>query len=564
MAILGNVSRYGGLLPNQNMPNPTYLENGNVNTWINNNNWEGSWVEEIPTGIVMDMIRQTSFDHLKFASRNIPFPRNSGSGRVSIKRLRPLGISVKPLPEAELPERLVGGSEKGYFVYNRYAAYMQITDVEYEQNPDEVWTAYSEDLMRSAMESMDIITRETLYKGASKGYMNGATTVDEVINKGVIYPAFNELNDPTKYGAQLTVSGLREFKNRMKKLKVPPSFGNKYYFLMDVDGLEQLKRDQELKSWVFSTDPSMFLTNEMYSFGDMVFYTIENAKRVKGTGANADKECGVCFLLGADAYATVQLEGSGIQIIKKEQGSAGTLDPVNQISTLAYKIPGWGVGIYRSEAIIAIHYAFGEGTIVLNGIKYNIDPTTGDVTVDNNAPYTFSALKDMGNIYMDMSDIWDGTVIYPLPYPTDQNTYVQSVKDNANSADGGTNVNNIDAMKEYLAPGLDKNQTAPTPPPTPTDISTITAVTAPTTITAANKAQVTEAEVKTALDPNVLSAVKAVDSALTAADFSYVIGGQTFPIDLSTATKVVTVKITGKGNATGTTAAINVTLPIIP
>lgn len=105
---------------------------------------------------------------------------------------------------------------------------------------------------------------------------------------------------------------------------------------------------------------------------------------------------------------------------------------------------------------------------------------------------------------------------------------------------------------------------AATPPPTPTDISGINTIAPPSTISASSNTAVTEAEVKTALDPNVLSAVQGVKGSLTTNDFDYSISGQTFPIDLSTATKNIQVTITGKNNATGSTSAISVTLPVLP
>lgn len=93
------------------------------------------------------------------------------------------------------------------------------------------------------------------------------------------------------------------------------------------------------------------------------------------------------------------------------------------------------------------------------------------------------------------------------------------------------------------------------------DISSLNSITAPSSISATTPSATTEAEVRVALDPQVLTAVKTVDNSLTANDFTYTITGQTFPLDL-TSTKTVQIKITGINQAGGTTGNIAVVLPV--
>lgn len=445
----GQDNPYGGLLPNSAIPDPTYIDNGNVTTWVNNKNWEGSMTNEVWAELSLEMIRQTEFKHLKFVSGNaIIAPRRAGTARISYNRLRPLSVVISPLREGELPPKLTGGSEKASATYSQFAAYMQITDVEYQQNPDELFLRYGQDLMRSANETFDIITREFLYMGASYAYANGCIDIDAVAQKGVNFKSPSAGEDIWKYkgqrGAQLTFSDIREQQKLMKLFKVKPHPRNgTYIVLVGPDGIDQLRNDQEYKSWNYATDAEMYDNNNYVMVStDIAIYEIENSKRVKTT--DGLKEVGVAFILGGDCFREVKLEGSGIQLISKDFGSAGTSDPVNQTATMAWKHSGWGLAIIRSEAIIALHYALGGDASTTFGTTITWTKDGGNII--HNAPYGFTRLTDGSNFFLNLDDIYNGKVINPKPYPTDQGTFVKNQPT--------TSTSKLDAMSRYYNPAM--------------------------------------------------------------------------------------------------------------
>lgn len=443
---VGQTNPYGAMLPNTALPNPTYLGDGNTNFWINNKNWEGSLIAEVWTTLNLEMIRQTEFMHLRFATgAPIIAPRQAGTARVSYNRLRPLNVVINPLKEGELPTKLVGGSEKASATYTHFGAYMQITDVEMEQNPDEMFMKYGADLIRSARESFDIITREFMYKAASYSYANGAATVDEVAEKGVKYiypkPGDDVWKAKGQRGGQLTFNDIREQQKRMKLLKVKPhpAYG-KYIVLVGVDGIDQLRNDGQYKEWNFATDPSMYNNyDHVLVSTDIAIYEIENAKRVKTTDKSA--EVGVAFIIGNEAYKEVKLSGSDLQIIVKPKGSAGSADPLDQTATMGWKST-FGLAAIRSEALVALHYALGGDATKTFGTRITW-AEDGKGTIKHDAEYTFTTLRDGANFYLSMDDIYDWSVVNPMPYPTDQNTYVEQQKDP-----------NSKATQDYINPGI--------------------------------------------------------------------------------------------------------------
>lgn len=72
-----------------------------------------------------------------------------------------------------------------------------------------------------------------------------------------------------------------------------------------------------------------------------------------GSGAEGVAVYG-CIFLGRDAYGIVDIEGAGIETIVKGMGSAGTADPLNQRSTIGWKIPAYAAKILQQEYIVRL------------------------------------------------------------------------------------------------------------------------------------------------------------------------------------------------------------------
>ncbi|MBQ8504550.1 MAG: N4-gp56 family major capsid protein [Clostridia bacterium] len=60
-----------------------------------------------------------------------------------------------------------------------------------------------------------------------------------------------------------------------------------------------------------------------------------------------------CICLGKEAYDVIDVEGAGAEIIVKPAGSSGTADPINQRSTVGWKIPMFGAKITIPQYIFS-------------------------------------------------------------------------------------------------------------------------------------------------------------------------------------------------------------------
>ena len=64
------------------------------------------------------------------------------------------------------------------------------------------------------------------------------------------------------------------------------------------------------------------------------------------------------IVLGQYAYGITSLKGAKPRVIVKPAGSAGTADPLDQISTVGWKMDGFGVKMLQPEYAVRIECGF--------------------------------------------------------------------------------------------------------------------------------------------------------------------------------------------------------------
>lgn len=88
------------------------------------------------------------------------------------------------------------------------------------------------------------------------------------------------------------------------------------------------------------------------------FIETTEAAMFTGSGSNGGGANGQavysCLFIGKGAYKVIKIENSGAQVIVKGKGSAGSADPLNQRSTVGWKIPLFGAKIVIPEYIVRV------------------------------------------------------------------------------------------------------------------------------------------------------------------------------------------------------------------
>ena len=91
-------------------------------------------------------------------------------------------------------------------------------------------------------------------------------------------------------------------------------------------------------------------------FGVRLVETTE-AKIFEGAGASGADVASV-IVLGQYAYGVTSLKGAKPRVIVKPAGSAGTADPLDQISTVGWKMDGFGAKLLQPEYAVRIECGF--------------------------------------------------------------------------------------------------------------------------------------------------------------------------------------------------------------
>ena len=77
----------------------------------------------------------------------------------------------------------------------------------------------------------------------------------------------------------------------------------------------------------------------------------------EGGGATGN-DIASTLVLGKDAYGVIDLEGRNVHAIVKNRGSAGTADPLDQISTVGWKVAGFAAKILQDAWIARIEHGY--------------------------------------------------------------------------------------------------------------------------------------------------------------------------------------------------------------
>ncbi len=84
-----------------------------------------------------------------------------------------------------------------------------------------------------------------------------------------------------------------------------------------------------------------------------------NSVTVYPDGGGADgSDVASTLVLGKDAYGVIDLEGKNVRAIIKNRGSAGTADPLDQISTVGWKVAGFAAKILQDAWLVRIEHGF--------------------------------------------------------------------------------------------------------------------------------------------------------------------------------------------------------------
>ncbi len=275
--------------------------------------------------------------HLQFGDE-LRMPPHSGLV-MNMRKLIPLETNTKALSEGDPGESVMLAETEVTVQLQQYGEYARCTD--------------KLDLTHL---DMDIMRRTKLFGDA------GARSIDAVVREelakcaNVIYAGGKASRAELTAADKLTSRELRKAVKTLKKNHAQ-TFGGYYVAIIGPDTMYDLQEDEAFVKVSQYQDKENIYTGEVGRlFGVRLVETTE-AKIFEGVGASGADVASV-IVLGQYAYGVTSLKGAKPRVIVKPAGSAGTADPLDQISTVGWKMDGFGAKLLQPEYAVRIECGF--------------------------------------------------------------------------------------------------------------------------------------------------------------------------------------------------------------
>ncbi len=214
--------------------------------------------------------------------------------------------------------------------FSSYGQFTTLTQTLTDTNRTTVIEEATEVLTDSASDTVDLLT---MYNLAASGTLHipGGLTTATIVN-----------------GSKLTADELRVIVRNMQANNVRAfEDGGDYVGVYSPYQTYDLQGDTAVNSWVeahkYTDKPvqTMFGAEIGKLYGVKIFRS--NNVLTASITASVTNTAYQGFVIGRHAQTAVSLTENPIQIIVKLAGSGGTYDPYNNITTVAYKLPYFGV-----------------------------------------------------------------------------------------------------------------------------------------------------------------------------------------------------------------------------
>ena len=203
---------------------------------------------------------------------------------------------------------------------------------------------------------------ETILREVKRFGDQGARSIDTAVREelatctNVIYAGGKTSRATLTEADKLTSTELRKAVRMLKKNNAQ-KFGGYYIAIVGPDTIFDLQDDEKFIAVSKYQDKENIYTGEVGRlFGVRLVETTE-AKIFEGKGESGANVASV-IVLGKYAYGITSLKGSKPSVIVKPAGSAGTADPLDQISTVGWKMDGFGVKMLQPEYAVRIECGF--------------------------------------------------------------------------------------------------------------------------------------------------------------------------------------------------------------
>lgn len=363
---------------------------------------------------LLDTIRldKDHYVHYRLADTT---PIQGAAEKLQVRRWAPLQAHTVPLVEGVPPVSDKGSMESYEIPCFQYGRYMEFTDKVDFEVIDPVIAHYTREYSLVAMETLDLLARDTLLALGQSFFAGGRSafsamqigdkpTLEDLrsivltLKKQLVKPRMNSryqvIGTPDFFYDMVSDPTVEKFMSLNQTTKtmyddgmLVPMFSMEFYETQAADMSGEYidgAGKRNLRVYRFNTNTKAYeyanLAEDTYltvaggyhadsRTGQDASYDPElatwdidgyNATIVDGYGDYAELKIHPILVVGKDALITTGIAGeSSAKMYVKQKGSAGVLDPIDQRQSIGFKINSVGFGSSRLEAI-AVYYCVPE------------------------------------------------------------------------------------------------------------------------------------------------------------------------------------------------------------
>ena len=275
--------------------------------------------------------------HLQFGE-NYPLPANSGKV-MQMRKLIPIEGKTTPLEEGNPGAGTMLAETEVTTEIHQYGDHAEFSDLIDLTHLDVTLARKVELFGNAGARAIDAIVRDEL-----------ATCPN------VIYAGGKSSRTALTAGDKLTSVELRKAVRTLKKSHAQP-FGGYYIGIVGPDTVYDLQDDESFVRVSTYQDKENIYTGEVGRLFGIRLVETSEAKIFEGAGASGADVASI-IVLGKYAYGVTSWKGAKPRVIIKPSGSAGTADPLDQISSVGWKMDGFGVKLLQPEYAVRIECGF--------------------------------------------------------------------------------------------------------------------------------------------------------------------------------------------------------------
>ena len=275
--------------------------------------------------------------HLQFGDEH-RMPENSGLV-MNMRKIIPLEANTNTLSEGEPGESVMLTETEVTVKLEQYGEYARCTDK----------------LDLSHLD-MNILRKTKLFGDA------GARSIDAVVREelatctNVIYAGGKTSRASLTSADKLTSKELRKAVRMLKKANAQ-RFGGYFVAIVGPEVVYDLQEDESFVRVSQYSDSENIYTGEVGRLFGVRLVETSEAKIFSGAGSSGADVASI-IVLGKYAYGVTSWKGAKPRVIIKPSGSAGTADPLDQISSVGWKMDGFGVKLLQPEYAVRIECGF--------------------------------------------------------------------------------------------------------------------------------------------------------------------------------------------------------------